>query len=151
MTSQSIQAMEQAVQVAAKAVKISETTGDRVQLANACANLAKACVLTKDIARAYNAAIRAGKLFGELMGPNNKNTRSILALAEKLKQRIDSDYSQGIDWRRAITCPICGDRFPWSLQFDSAFEAGVDFVKTKCHSCNNEFSIDSPKKTEVEN
>jgi len=51
---------------------------------NACANLAKACVVAKDLSRAYEMAIRAGNLFINLLGSALAKIRANYELAEKL-------------------------------------------------------------------
>lgn len=142
MATQSSHSANQAIQLAERAIQITEKSGDRVQRANACANLAQACVLVKDLSRAHEAALQAGNLFTEFVGPTHEKVLYLMGMAENLKQKIIADYKQGLDWRRAFNCPNCRDRFPWVLQFDTAFEAGLDFLQTKCPKCGVEFIID---------
>ncbi len=142
--SNNITIVKRAVQTAEEAVSISKNTGDRVQLANASANLAKAYLLTNDIARAYSAAYQSGRIFRELVGNSDSRSISMLSLAEKLKLKLDNDLKLGMDWKRSFTCSMCGERFPWNSQFDSSFELGMDFVSTACPTCHASFDIYKP-------
>lgn len=145
MNNESMKAAERAVHAAQKAVEIARKTGDQAQLAKAYGNLAQANLHAKDPAKAFDAAVQAQELFDRILGPEHDWTVQNANLANMLKDKIETDFKQGIDWRRTFTCTNCGDRFPWALQWDAYFKAGLDFVQAKCRNCGADIELYNPR------